>query len=208
MTAMNAGNACEEARRYASATLHEAAGKRGALPSSIKPVSPDFTVCGPAFPVLSPPKDNLWLHRAIYEAKPGDVLVVDVGGYAEAGYWGEIMAAAAIERKLAGIVINGGVRDSGRLIEMGLPTFSIGICIQGTGKDRQAYGHLNKPVRIGETHVAPGDLVCGDRDGVVVLPQAEIGAVLEAARQREEAEAEILQRIRAGGTTLDIYRFG
>lgn len=197
----------EQARRFSSATFHEASGKRGALPSAIKPLADNFVVCGPAYPVLSPPKDNLWLHRAIYEASPGDVLVIDTGGYREAGYWGEIMATAAIERGLAGIIIDGGVRDSARLIEMGLPTFSNGVCIQGTGKDREAYGHLNKPVRIGEVHIAPGDLVFGDRDGVVVLPKERIGEVVEAARAREDEEALILERIRGGESTLDIYKF-
>ena len=118
----------EEARKFSSATFHEASGKRGRSTSAIKPISPEFTICGPAFTVLSPPKDNLWLHRAIYEAKPGDVLVVDVGNYYEAGYWGEIMATAAVARGIAGIVINGGVRDCRRMIEMGFPTFSNGLC--------------------------------------------------------------------------------
>ena len=207
MTHITEHNVFEEARKYSSATFHEASGKRGALPSAIKPIAPDFTICGPAFPVFSPPKDNLWLHRAIYVAKPGDVLVIDVGDYHEAGYWGEIMATAAMERQIAGIVINGGVRDCRRLIEMNFPTFSNGLCIQGTGKDREAYGHLNQPVRIGEVNVAPGDLVYGDQDGVVVLPKERMVEIVIKAKQREDEEFELMQRIRAGESTLDIYNF-
>ncbi|MBP1155411.1 MULTISPECIES: 4-carboxy-4-hydroxy-2-oxoadipate aldolase/oxaloacetate decarboxylase [unclassified Paenibacillus] len=202
---MTEQNDFEEAQKYSSATLHEASGKRGALPSAIKPISPTFTIYGPAFPVLSPPKDNLWLHRAIYEAKPGDVLVVDVGEYYEAGYWGEIMATAAVVKQIAGIVINGGVRDCKRLVEMGFPTFSRGLCIQGTGKDKKAYGHINQPIRIGEVNISPGDLVYGDQDGVVVLPKERIKEVLIEAKKREDDEAELLNRIRAGESTLDIY---
>lgn len=195
----------EAASQYSSATFHEASGKRGALPSSIKPISPDFIICGPAFTVHSPAKDNLWLHRAIYEAKKGDVLVVDVGDYYEAGYWGEIMATAAMVRGIAGIVINGGVRDCRRMIELGFPTFSNGLCIQGTGKDKVAYGHLNQPIRIGEVNICPGDFIFGDEDGVFALPKDRMKDVLAEAKKREEDEALLLARIRAGESTLDIY---
>ena len=202
---MNAKFPAEEMKVFPSSTLHEAYGKRGALPSGIKPVHPSFTVCGPAFPVLSPPRDNLWLHRAIYAAQPGDVLVVDTGGFYEAGYWGEIMTLAAKERKLAGLVIDGCVRDGARLAELGFPVFSRGLCIRGTSKDKEAYGHLNRQVRIGEVAISPGDLVVGDLDGVVVIARDHIGETLDRARRREEEEREIMKRIAAGESTLDIY---
>ena len=98
-------------RGIGTATLHEAGGQIGALPSYIKPVSNDWYVCGAAMTVLSPPKDNLWLHRGIYHAQPGEVMVVDTGGFHEAGYWGEIMTHAAQQVGIAGLVIDGCVRD-------------------------------------------------------------------------------------------------
>ncbi len=105
------------------------------MPSSIKPLTPSFRLFGPAFPVQSPPADNLWLHRAIYEAEPGEILIVQVGDHYKAGYWGEVMTTAALSRKLGGLVIDGGIRDSQRLVEVGFPVFSRTICIRGTAKD-------------------------------------------------------------------------
>ena len=91
-----------EAAEISTATMHEAGGKIGALPSAIKPASPEFEVCGPAYPVSGPAGDNLWLHRAIADAEPGDVLVAYLEDHHEAGYWGEIMSTAAMARNLGG----------------------------------------------------------------------------------------------------------
>lgn len=190
-----------------TATLLEANAKEGALPSRIKPVSPAMRLLGRAFTVQSPPADNLWLHKAIYAAAPGDVLVVHTGEYFEAGYWGEIMSTAAKVRGLGGLVIDGGVRDSQLLAEIGFPVFSAAICIRGTGKDRTARGALGGPVTIGGVVVHQGDLIAGDADGVVRLRADRAEASIAAAHAREEQEAEILKRLEAGETTLDIYGF-
>src|SRR5690242_10831510 len=101
----------EQALLCGSATLHEAMGRRGALPSAIKPAYEGATLAGPAFPVKSPVGDNLWIHHALYAAEPGDVLVVDVPAGEDYGYWGEILSVAAQVRHLGGVVITGGVRD-------------------------------------------------------------------------------------------------
>ena len=188
-----------------TATLHEAAGRRGALPSVIKPIDPQMRVTGPAYPVRCPPGDNLWIHRALVEARPGDVLVVECGTGDEFGYWGEIMATAAIVQGLAGLVITGGVRDSLALIELGLPTFAGRICIQGTGKDPKGDGAIGEPVRIGSVTVRQGDLVVGDADGVLVLSPEDAAWVVPAGRERDAKEAAILERIRAGEPTLEVY---
>jgi 4-hydroxy-4-methyl-2-oxoglutarate aldolase len=188
-----------------TATLHEAFGRRGALPSAIKPVDPCSEVYGPAFTVDCPPADNLWIHRAVYAADRGDVLVVDVRGHVEAGYWGEILSQAAIERGLAGLVIAGGVRDRDRLIALGFPVFAATVCIRGTGKDPAGDGVLGGPVTVGDVVVARGDLVRGDADGVVVMPAGDVPAVLAAAAERIEKERDALERLRAGESTLDIY---
>ncbi len=188
-----------------TASLHEAAGKIGALASAIKPLSPSFRLFGPAFPVQSSPADNLWLHRAIYEATEGDILVVNVSDYYEAGYWGEVMSHAAIAKKLGGLVIDGGIRDSQSLIELGFPVFAHTICIQGTSKNPNLAGSLKMPVRIGEVIVNYGDLVAGDADGVVVIPRAIAEEIVEKAKVREEAEAQIFKRLAEGESTLEIY---
>jgi 4-hydroxy-4-methyl-2-oxoglutarate aldolase len=195
----------KRAAAFPTSTLHEAAGKIGALPSAIKPMAPSFKICGPAITVHSPPVDNLWLHRALYVAKPGDVLVIYVSGHYEAGYWGEVMSTAARARGLNGMVIDGSVRDGDLLEGKGFPVFARGLCIRGTGKDFDARGWINAPVLIDDVVVHPGDLVVGDTDGTVVIPQAQIEQTLAAAQRREEYEADIMRKLEAGENTLDLF---
>ena len=197
----------EKARRLGAATLHEAYGRRGALPSGLKPVEPAMLVCGPAFTVHCPPLSNLQIHHALYHARPGDVLVVHVSGGVEAGYWGDILNEAALARGLGGLVIDGGVRDTSGLARMSFPVFSNGVCIRGTGKDYGAVAWLNEPVRMGEVVIRAGDLVMGDRDGVVVVAADEVEAVIKAAEAREADEARKIDLIRQGARTLDLYGF-
>lgn len=196
---------CKAASSFGTATLHEAAGKIGALPSVIKPMVRGFRVCGPAFTVHGPGADNLWLHRAIAAAQPGDVIVGYVSGVYEAGYWGEIMSTAAQARKLGGLVLDGCVRDGDLLGDIGFPVFARGLCIRGTEKDFGAQAWLNAPITIGDVVVNAGDLVAGDTDGVVVIPRQRVAEVVEASRAREEKEADICKKLRGGANTLDLY---
>lgn len=189
-----------------ASTLHEAAGKIGVLPPAIQGISSSFRVCGPALTVHSPPGDNLWLHRALAIAQPGDVMVVYTSGVHEHGYWGEIMATAAQACGLAGLVIDACVRDVTLLQEMGFPVFARGACMRGTGKDFGATGFINHPVLMGDVSVSAGDLIVGDADGVVAIPHAQVATVLDAAAAREAKEAAIMAKLRAGGvTTLSLY---
>jgi 4-hydroxy-4-methyl-2-oxoglutarate aldolase len=195
----------DAARGFSAATLHEASGQRGALPPAIKPVAASFRVCGPAVTVQGPPRDNLWLHRGIVAAEPGDVLVVAVDGAYEAGYWGEIMSNAARARGLAGLVIDGCVRDGMLLEDVGFPVFARGLCIRGTRKDFDARGWINSPLLIGDVTVSPGDLIVGDADGVVVVARDRISQTLDEATRRETKEAEIIERLHRGETSIDLY---
>lgn len=195
------------ARALPAATLHEAGGKVGALPSALKPVAAGMALCGSALTVHSPAGDNLWLHRALDIAQPGDVLVVHTSGAHEHGYWGEIMATMAQQRGVAGLVIDACVRDGALLAAMNFPVFARGLCIRGTGKDFGARGFINFPTLFDDLTVHPGDLVVGDADGVVVVPRARAAEVVSAARAREAKEADVIARLRAGERTLEIYNF-
>lgn len=190
-----------------TSTLHEAGGRIGVMPPAIKPLAPAMRLCGPAVTVHSPAGDNLWLHRAIYVAQPGDVLVVHVSGGNDFGYWGEIMSCAAKVQGLAGLVIDGCVRDGAILADFGLPVFARGLCMRGTGKDFGARGWINFPVLFDDLTVHAGDLIVGDTDGVVAIPRARAAEVVAAAQAREAKEAAILERIRAGERTLEVYKF-
>lgn len=196
----------ERASKLSSASLHEAANKTGALPSVIRPLALNMRMCGPALPVICSKGDNLFLHHAIAAARPGDVIVADVGEGDEFGYWGEIMCAGARARGVAGLVLTGGVRDTLRLIAMDFPVFSSSVCIGGTVKNPRSPGGLVEACSIGRQRVERGDIVFGDADGVVVLPAARADEIVSLAERRDREEAQILERLRRGETTLDIYK--
>jgi 4-hydroxy-4-methyl-2-oxoglutarate aldolase len=196
----------DRAARLGASTVHEAAGRIGALPSSITALYRDQpAVAGPAATVLCPDGDNLWLHRAIYTAAPGDVLVVEVGTGEDFGYWGEIMATAAQERGIAGLVIAGCVRDAVQMQRLGFPVFSTGTCIRGTVKDPRRPGAIGGRLRLGDVMVGPGDLVVGDADGVVVVPADSAEAAVSEGEARERKEAGVMDQLRAGATTLELF---
>jgi 4-hydroxy-4-methyl-2-oxoglutarate aldolase len=197
----------ESARALGSATLHEAGGKKGALPSAIKPLRNDWRIAATAFVVVGPACDNLWLHRAIYAAQAGDVLVHACGGDDQAGYWGGIMANAARARGLAGFVTEGGVRDSEELRQLNWPVFAANVCIRGTSKRPDGAGSLGQSVLIGGIPVQTGDLLVADADGVVVIASADAEKVISAGFQRENDELAIVKRLAMGERTLDIYQF-
>jgi len=195
----------ERALGFGTATLHEAAGRSGALPARLRPVFPEARLAGPALPVLVPVGDNLWIHRAIYQAEPGAILVVAATAADEFGYWGEILSEAAVARRLGGLVIDGGVRDTVELRRVGFPVFSAAVCIKGTLKDVVGPGAIGRPVTLGGVRVAPGDLIVGDADGVVSLPADRVDEVLTASQARLDKEADVIKRLRAGQSSLDIY---
>jgi 4-hydroxy-4-methyl-2-oxoglutarate aldolase len=195
----------KRAGAFGTATLHEAGGKIGALPPAIKPMDPSFSIAGPAFTVHSPPSDNLWLHRAIAIAKPGDILVVYTESVYEHGYWGEIMSTAGNAAKLGGLVIDACVRDGALLGKVGFPVFARGLCIRGTGKDFGARGWINHPLLLGDVTVEAGDLIVGDTDGVVAIPRAKIETVVQKSREREDKEAETMRQLTAGQKSIDLY---
>ena len=193
------------AAAFPTATLFEAGRSDTALPSAIKPVASGMTLAGRVFTVQGPAADNLWLHRAIYAAQPGDVLVCHVGNHHEAGYWGEIMSTAAQLRGLAGLVIDGGVRDRDLLEQIGFPVFARTLCIRGTAKDKTARGALGAPITLGAVTIQTGDIIIGDADGVVAIRPDQIVPTLERAAEREAKEAEVIRQLQAGATTLDLF---
>ena len=188
-----------------AATLHEAMGRRGVVPPRLKPVHPEFRTAGPAFPVLCTEGSNLALHQALYAAAPGSVLVVAVEGSGATafGYFGEIMAEAARAARLAGLVIDGCVRDAEQLGTVGFPVFAAGLSIRGTTKDPHPDPFVDE-IDFGSTVVHRGDLIVGDIDGVVCVPAAEVDAVRAAGVERERKEADVIRRLRAGERTLDL----
>jgi len=192
-------------RELSAATVYEASGGKGALSSRIKPITPDMKVCGPVVTVKLKPGDNIMLHKAIYVAKAGDIIVADAEGFTEAGAWGEITAVAALARGLGGLVFNGAVRDSQAMSNLGFPVFCCGLCIRRT--EKISLGWINHTLTIDDVTINPGDLVLGDRDGVVIVGREEAREVLRKSLAREQKEKGIIERLREGESTLDIYGF-
>lgn len=194
----------DELLAMGSATLYEAAREDLFLDASFRPAWEGAQVVGRALPAEAALGDNLALHWAIAEAEEGDVLMVDAGGGAY-GYFGEVMAVAAQARGISGMVIDGGVRDTVRLAALGFPVFSTEISIRGTEKSWP--GVLGPKTTLRGRVVTRGDLVVADRDGVAVIPSADVSRVVSAARERVAKEDMYMERLRAGELTLDVYGF-
>jgi 4-hydroxy-4-methyl-2-oxoglutarate aldolase len=185
---------------HGTATLGESGALR--MRNRIGPVWTGARVAGPAVPVRCTPGDNLGIHVGVTAAPSGSVLVVDVGDEPELGYWGEVLTTAAETAGVAGLVIDGCVRDVDALAGHGFPVFSAGVALTGATKDRP--GSVGSPVSVGDIEVAAGDWIVGDADGVVVVPAAALTEVIAAARARTTKEADLFTRLRAGATTVDL----
>lgn len=189
-------------RNFGTATIYEAQGAKGALDSGIKPIDPGMSLAGPAFTVDTRPADNLMLHYALLKAKPGDVLVVDAKAFIEAGPWGDVMTQQALQIGLAGLVINGAVRDATTIVEMGFPVFCRGLSIKSTGKNQR--GQVNVPVCIGDVQINPGDIIVGDRDGLVIVRQDEVEMAIRNSLARIEKEKMFREKIKNGVMTTEL----
>jgi regulator of RNase E activity RraA len=182
-----------------SSTVSDVLGPGHVLAQRIRPVRDGLRLLGPALTLAMPPRDNLGMHLAIRAARPGDVIVADQKGTALGASVGEIVATAALAKGIAGIVLDGVVRDIARLREIPLPVFAIGAFPEQCIKVGPA--SVNLPISCAGVSVHPGDIVLGDDDGVVIIPAADAVVVARLTREKIAAEAVRLQAIRAG----DLY---
>jgi 4-hydroxy-4-methyl-2-oxoglutarate aldolase len=190
----------------ASATVHEASGRKGAVNNAIKPIAGGVKLCGPALTVQCAPGDNLMLHKALEIARPGDVIVADVAGACDFGYWGGLMSVSGISRKLGGLAIDGCIRDSREIIGMGFPIFCRGFAIRGTVKN--TLGLINYPTVFGGVMIEPGDLILGDDDGMVAVKRAECEEVLAKSIKRVNAEDEKTKVLKTGISSVEYNNLG
>lgn len=195
-------SALDRLREHGAATVHEALGRIGAMDPALKPLDPSMRVAGRALTVDCPPGDNLAVQYATSIAQPGDVLVVDAKAFCDAGPWGDILTQYAQRRGVAGLVIDGAVRDSRDIVDLGFPTFSRAVCIKGTDKFNP--GRVNVPVTCGGVLVTPGDVVVGDADGLTVVPADRVSEAVRLADAREQKEAEFRAALDRGESLLDL----
>ncbi len=193
-------------KEFGASTVYESIGReyRCVMDPAIKPIAPDTKLVGPALTVHCYPGDNITVHRAMALAKPGDVIVVAAGGQIGV-MWGGLMSYQAMKQGIAGVVVDGSVRDVAEIRRMGFPVFA--RYISPIGSTKLHPGSINVPVICGGVLVRPGDLIVGDDDGVVVVPREILNEVLERARQREKRERETLTLYDQGKTSYELYGF-
>src|SRR5271154_3360150 len=179
----------------------DAVGGSGALDWRIKPLI-GRSLLGVALTCDCGPLDNLAFMAALAECRPGDVLVVATGGYVGAAVTGDLLIGVAHNRGAAGFVTDGLVRDLDDLETIGLPVFAMGVT--PNSPQRRGPGTVGLPVVCGGVTIASGDVVVGDRDGVVVVPRARIAATLERLELVKAAEAATLERVREGLKDLPV----
>ena len=187
-----------QASQYQAAILADVNGRRGALHGRIAALRPRMKLAGPALTVDVRPGDNLMIHAAMSLARPGDVLVIDGKGDQTAALMGTIMMTACKKLGLAGVVIDGAVRDSLELDEMDYPVFCVGT--NPNGPTKNVAGRIGHPVCIGGVTVRSGDLIVADADGVVAIERERVEGLLPLARKKVEDEAARIAQIGQGNT--------
>lgn len=159
----------------------------------------EHVMVGRALTVKVAPGDNLFIHRALEELSPGTVLVIDGGGDVSRALIGEIISLIAETRGAAGIVVDGAVRDTGVIGSSPFPVYA--RAANHLGPYKNGPGKIGVDITIGGMVVHPGDVVVGDRDGVVAFPHEAAERLLTACLKTERAEAEIIAQIRSGTYT-------
>jgi len=184
-----------------SADVATAGGDRVGVILGLAPAWPHASLVAPAFTASGVAGDNLVLHRALAEAPLGSAVVASLSGEAPAGHWGELMCIAAAAAGIRGAVISGAVRDVVRIEKLRFPVFHAGVAPRPAAKSHR--GELGNPVQIDGVTIRTGDLIIADADGIAVVPRALIDVVLADVIRLERREAELVQVLEGGVTTLE-----
>jgi len=191
----------ERFRGASTSFIVDAMGGSGALDWRIRPVV-GASVFGVALTCDCGPNDNLALIAAVAESEPGDVIVAATGGFCGAAVTGDLLIGVARNRGVAGFVTDGLVRDLAEIEALGLPIYAMGVTSNSPGK--RGPGTVGLPIVCGGVSIASGDLIAGDKDGVVVVPRARIEETLANLERVKAAEAALLEKVRGGLLELPV----
>lgn len=195
----------EAARSVTVADVHEAMGPAGRpqlMSARMRPLDHGQKIAGPAVTAFCWPGDNLMMHRALVLAQPGDVLVVVCQAELSGAQWGDVACRYAVQKGLAGVVVQGCVRDVDQVRALGLPVWATHI--HPIHPDKRGHGSVNAPVVCEGVRVCPGDLVVADGDGVMVVPRGDAERVVAAAQAKMRREDEFAAAIRGGASAWDL----
>jgi 4-hydroxy-4-methyl-2-oxoglutarate aldolase len=192
----------EELARLGSATVYEASGRQGLVDLELKQLVPGSRACGPARIARCGQDDNLMVHAVMAALQPGEVLVLTMPTPAPVALLGDLLATQAQVHGAAAVLVDGAVRDSEELAEMGLPIWARWIRSRGASKD--IAGELDVPVTVGGATIRPGDLVVLDADGVTVVAAERAHEVLHASRARAAKEADKRAKLQAGALSFEL----
>jgi 4-hydroxy-4-methyl-2-oxoglutarate aldolase len=195
-------DAHEELRRLGTATVYEAAGREGMVDVAFEQVIPGSRAAGPARTVRCGQGDNLMVHAVMDRVEPGDVVVLTMPEPQPVALVGELLATQAERRGAVAVLVDAAVRDVEELRELGLPVWARWVRVRGA--DKGAVGSLDEAVEVGGAEIRPGDTVVLDADGVVVVRQERLEAVLAAARERAEGEQAKRAKLSAGSLSYDL----
>lgn len=194
-----------QAREVTVADVHESmgpAGRAALMGARMRPLREGQRIAGPAVTAFCWPGDNLMMHRALYLAQPGDVLVVVCQAELSGAQWGDLATRYALKKGLAGVVVQGCARDVDQVRALGLPVWSTHIW--PIHPDKSGHGFVNAPVVCEGVSVRPGDLVIADGDGVIVVPRDDAAGVIAAAQAKMRKEDEAAEKVRAGAAVWDL----
>lgn len=187
-------------RGLPSSNINDEMGRLYCMDSSIAPLNHVDSMAGTALTVKAPAGDNLMFHQALDMARPGDIIVVDGSGDMNRSLAGEIMMRFASLKGLAGIIVDGCLRDLDGIKSLSMPVYARGITPQGPYK--AGPGEINVPVVCGGQVVLPGDLLVGDADGIVVIRQQDAQEVLESAVKKKASEDKTFEAMKQN---LEVY---
>lgn len=166
------------------------------VPEIRQQTDPDTMLLGPACTVKVFPGDNLMVHKALDLVQPGDIMMIDAGASPMNAVLGDLITTKARHRGVAGIVVDGLIRDIEGILETGVPVFARGVT--PIGPLHRGPGEINYPIQCGGIVVHPGDVVIGDRNGVVIVPLEAADSVLQQLRTRRQGEAAYLAAVQRG----------